>query len=346
MFANLGALASSVQLIVEICYIHQTNITFRAESGIMNFRQLDLNLLRVLCAVYRLGSVTDAARQLSLSQPATSNALARLRTFFEDELFVRSARGLNPTSKAARIVPGVIAHLHSLESTVMSTEGFVAASSTIHWRLSLSDLGEMMFLPLLAQAFRDGSPHSQLSNVSVAALQVSAALDVHDIDLAIGILSPGHNSIASERLFQERFVAITASDWQPASGRSGAGTQVNASLSARQLAKVSLAVASPAATFHGSVDLMLNKLKLSDRIVLRARHYGALPELVLRSDLIAIVPLMYANSLVPRYAVRLWELPDHGPSYDVSMLWHQSATHDLAHTWLRALVRRLFQRAG
>lgn len=304
----------------------------------MNFRQLDLNLLRVLCAVYRLGSVTEAGRQLALSQSATSNALARLRTFFDDDLFVRSPRGLNPTRKAARIVPALMAQLHSLESTVMSPEGFVAASSTIHWRLSLSDLGEMMFLPLLAQAFRDNSPHSQLSNVSVAALQVSAALDAHDIDLAIGILSPGHNSIASERLFQERFVAITASDWQPQSGRAGA------SLSARQLTNVSLAVASPAATFHGSVDLMLNKLKLNDRIVLRARHYAALPELVTRSDLIAIVPLMYANSLAPRYAVRIWELPDHGPRYDVSMLWHQSATHDLAHTWLRSVVRRLFQR--
>jgi DNA-binding transcriptional LysR family regulator len=306
----------------------------------MNFRQLDLNLLRVLCAIYRLGSVTEAGRQLALSQSATSNALARLRVFFDDELFVRCARGLNPTRKATRIVPGLIAQLHSLESTVMSTEDFVAASSTIHWRLSLSDLGEMMFLPRLARAFRDDAPHSQLSNLSVAALQVNAALDAHDLDLAIGILSPAHNSIASERLFQERFVAITASDWLPRSGRISTG------LNARQLASVSLAVASPAATFHGSVDLMLTKLKLNDRIVLRARHYAALPELVTGTDVIAIVPLMYANSLSPRYAVRIWELPDHGPRYDVSMLWHQSATHDLAHTWLRSLVRRLFQREG
>jgi len=304
----------------------------------MNFRQLDLNLLRVLCAIYRLGSVTEAGRQLALSQPATSNALARLRVFFDDELFVRSPRGLNPTRKAQRIVPALIAQLHSLESTVTSTEGFEAGSSTIHWRLSLSDLGEMMFLPLLAQALRDGSPHSQVSNVAVAALQVSAALNAHDIDLAIGILSPGHNSITSERLFQERFVAIAASAWQPDSGRGAS------SLSARQLASVWLAVASPAATFHGSVDLMLNKLKLNDRIVLRARHYGALPDLVTRSDLIAIVPLMYANSLAPRYDVRIWELPEHGLRYDVNMLWHQSANDDLAHTWLRSQVRQLFQR--
>lgn len=304
----------------------------------MNFRQLDLNLLRVLCAVYRLGSVTEAARQLALSQPATSNALARLRTFFNDELFVRSPHGLHPTRRAQRIVPAVMAQLQALESSVMSSEGFEPASASVHWRLSLSDLGEMMFLPPLAQALRDQSPRSQLSNVSVAALQVSAALDAHDVDLAIGILGPSHSSIASERLFQEHFVAITARDWHPSLGR------VGNSLSARQLSVASLAVASPSATYHGSVDLMLTKLKLNDRIVLRARHYGALPELVTGSDLMAIVPLMYANSLAPRYNVRLWELPDHGPSYDVSMVWHQTATPDPAHAWLREVVRRLFQR--
>ena len=304
----------------------------------MNFRQLDLNLLRVLCAIYRSGSVTEAGRQLALSQPATSNALARLRAFFEDDLFVRSARGLNPTRKAQRIVPAVIAQLNTLESTVMSSEGFEASGSSIHWRLSLSDLGEMMFLQLLAQALRDQSPRSQLSNDSVDALQAGAALDAHDIDLAIGILSPSHKSIASEQLFQERFVAITTSGWRPDKYHNGT------SLSVRQLAAASLAVASPAETFHGSVDLMLTKLKLNDRIVLRARHYGALPELVTHSDLMAIVPLMYANSLAPRYDVLIWELPDQMPHYDVSMLWHQAATHDLAHTWLRSLVRQLFQR--
>ncbi len=304
----------------------------------MNFRQLDLNLLRVLCAVYRLGSVTEAGQELALSQPATSNALARLRNVFEDDLFVRSPRGLHPTRKAQRIVPAVIEHLHRLEATVSSAEAFEPASSVNHWRLSLSDLGEMMFLPPLAQALRSQSPGSHVSNVAVAAAQVRAALDSHEIDLAIGILDAKRGSIASELLFQEYFVAISANAWRPVGWRSG--NQLNA----RQLAAASLAVASPAATFHGSVDLMLNRLQLEERIVLRARHYGALPELVTRTDLLAIVPLMYANSLAPRYDVHIWELPKHGSRYDVCMLWQQSANHDVAHAWLRGVVRNLFQR--
>ncbi len=304
----------------------------------MNFRQLDLNLLRVLCAVYRYGSVTEAGRHLALSQPATSNALARLRAVLDDELFVRSASGLQPTRKAQRIVPSLIEQLRLLENTVSRREAFEPASNQVHWRLSLSDLGEMMFLPALAQVLRSQSPGSHVSNVAVAATQVSAALDAHEIDLAIGILNAHRGPYASELLFQENFVAVTASAWRPRNWR-GASR-----LSAQQLATASLAVASPAATFHGIVDLMLTKLRLNERIVLRARHYGALPELVTRTDLLAIVPQMYAHSLAPRYDIRVWDLPKVGTSYDVHMLWHQTASLDPAHQWLRGVVRQLFQR--
>jgi len=305
----------------------------------MNFRQLDLNLLRVLCAVYRSGSVTEAGRQLALSQPAASNALARLRRHFDDELFVRAPSGLHPTRLAQRIAPAVMAHLHALESTLASDESFEPATGRVHWRLSLSDLGEMMFLPPLAQALRRESPNSQVSNISVDATQVSAALQARDIDLAIGILLPEHSSIASEPLFHENFVAITSNHWRPAVGRAGKG------LSTKQLARASLAVAAPKATFHGSVEQMLTRLKLVDRAVVRARHYGALPELVTCTDLMAIVPQMFANSLAPRFAVRIWELPGHGPHYTVRMVWHHSASNDPAHVWLRERVRRLFARA-
>ena len=302
------------------------------------FRHLDLNLLRVLAAVYRTGSVTEAGRQLALSQPATSNALARLREYFGDELFVRSPRGLHPTRAAQRVAPAVIAQLQALESAIASAETFDPATSRARWRLSLSDLGEILFLPALAEALRSDSPASQIWNVAVAAERVSAALEARDIDLAVGILQPAHAGIAAETLFQERYVAISAPDWTPPVGRAGR------TLNSQQLARAHLAVAAPTATFHGSVEQMLKRQKLADSTVLRARHYGALPEIVTRTDLLAIVPLMYAASLPPRFDVRVWELPDLAPAYAVRMLWHQSATGDAAHAWLRSVLRRLFRR--
>jgi DNA-binding transcriptional LysR family regulator len=305
----------------------------------MIFRQLDLNLLRVLCAVYRCGSVTEAGRQLALSQPATSNALARLRRFFDDALFVPSPTGLHPTRLAQRIAPLALAHLRELEAALCSVETFDPARAQLQWRLSLSDLGEILFLPRLAQLLRRESPHSRLSNVAVDAHAVSAALEAMDIDLAIGILQPEHRAIASESLFHEQFVAITGSHRVPPDGSTGRA------LSIAQLGRSSLAVAAPTATVHGGIERMLTRLKLEDRAVLRVRHYGSLPELVTSTDLLAIVPRMFAELVAARYAVQVWQLPGHGPHADVRMLWHHSLTDDPSHAWLRAGVRRLFARS-
>jgi DNA-binding transcriptional LysR family regulator len=305
----------------------------------MNFRQLDLNLLRVLTAIHRTGSVTAAGKALSLSQPATSNALARLRDHFQDDLFVRSPTGLQATRLCDRLAPEVQAQLQLLEATVTVRDAFDPAQSDIRWRLSLSDLGEMMFLPPLAAALRQQAPHAHLTNISVAAKDVPAALESRDIDFAIGILQPQHRGVRADLLFREHYVAMTSPRWRPASGKSGR------TLSARQLAEASLVVAAPTATFHGSVEQMLQRLKLSDRVVIRARHFGALPELALNTDLLTIVPQMYAANVGQRLDMRVWELPRAAaPRYEVRLVWHASTAKDPAHQWIRAQVHRLFGR--
>lgn len=303
----------------------------------MNFRQLDLNLLRVLAAIYRTGSVTLAGKALSLSQPATSNALARLRGFFEDELFVRAPSGLKPTRLCKQLAPAVLAQLLALETLVTDYEEFDPAHADMHWRLSLSDLGEMLFLPELAGAMRSQAPGARLSNISVAATDVAAALEAREIDLAIGILQPRHRGIRTELLFREHYVAVAAPQWRPASGRSGR------TLTPQQLAESVFVVASPTATFHGSVEQMLVRMRLQDRIVLRVRHFGALPDLALTSDLLSIVPQMYARNLRQRYDFRVWGIPG-APAYEVHLVWHSSTDRDPAHQWMRALVHKLFKR--
>ena len=132
---------------------------------------------------------------------------------------------------------------------------------------------------------------------------------------------------------------MTSRDWRPASGKAGR------TLSAKQLAESSLVVAAPTATFHGSVEQMLVRLKLSDRVVIRARHFGALPELALNTDLLTIVPQMYASNVGQRLDMRVWELPRAAaPTYDVRLVWHASTAKDPAHQWIRAQVHRLFGR--
>jgi DNA-binding transcriptional LysR family regulator len=230
--------------------------------------------------------------------------------------------------------------LLALETLITGHEEFTPASSTMHWRLSLSDLGEMLFLPELAGAMRSQAPASRLSNISVASNDVAAALEAREIDMAVGILQTKHRGISSELLFKEHYVAVAAKAWRPAGG------QLGDTLSPEQLAQASFVVASPTATFHASVEQMLIRMKLQERIVLRARHFSALPDLALNSDLLSIVPEMYARRLLLRYELRTWRIPE-APAYEVRLVWHSSTDHDPAHQWMRSLrllrcrVRRL-----
>lgn len=303
----------------------------------MNFRQLDLNLLRVLVAIHRTRSVTAAGKALALSQPATSNALARLREFFADELFVRSPAGLQPTRLCEQLGPAMQAQLLAMESLVLNHQPFDALSSQRHWRLSLSDLGEILFLPRLASALRHESPQARLSNVSVDAAQVAAALEARDIDMAIGILKPQHRGIRSQLLFKERYMAISSQDWSPSPpGRGNTLSQI-------QLVQARFVVVSPTATFHGSVEKMLMAMKLHDRIQVRPRHFGSIAELAQNTDLLCIVPEMYARDLSQRFRLQMWAFED-APVYEVHMVWHSSTEQDSDQQWMRGLIERLFTR--
>lgn len=303
----------------------------------MNFRQLDLNLLRVLAALDGSRSVTAAGRSLALSQPATSNALARLRRHFGDELFVRTPAGLQPTRLCERVAPAVRAQLQALEAALAGHDDFEPARSDMHWRVSLSDLGEVLLLPALAEMLRGEAPGSRLSNIAVASTDVAAALEARDIDAAIGILHTGHRGVRAELLFREPYVAVAAPAWRPA-GRSAGHT-----LTPEQLARAWLVVAAPAATSHGSVEQMLARMKLAARIVLRVRHFASLPELALRTDLLAIVPTMYAEHLSRRGDLRVWRLAQ-APCYEVRLLWHIGTARDPAHEWMRTRIRALLAR--
>ena len=150
-------------------------------------RQLDLNL-RVLCAIHRTGSVTEVQPSSSRSRSRPPATLARLRHCFGRTLFVRSPSGCNPTRLAQRIAPLVADHLLQLEAALCEGE-LQPASGCVHWRLSLSDLGEMMFLPALARELRRSRRAAACRTMADAA-RVSAALEAREIDLAIGIGRP------------------------------------------------------------------------------------------------------------------------------------------------------------
>lgn len=299
-----------------------------------HFHRLDLNLLRVLVAIDRHRSVTGAGRQLSLSQPATSNALARLRAAFADPLFVRAPGGLMPTPMAQRILPTVRSHLEAIELALTEPDVFDPLLSTADWRLSLSDLGELMFLPAIADALLREAPRTRLTNAAVPVERVTDALAHRDIDLAVGIMDPKQRGIRSTLLFRDRYMALSSRTC-PTWWRRRAG-----------FIDAPLVVAAPIATYHQGIAESLERHKLGHRIVVRARHYAAIPDLVAGGHLVAIVPEMFARVASERLGLAMWPVPLVMPVFDVGMAWHMATDGDAAQVWLRERVLALFRRGS
>src|SRR5688572_4950100 len=178
----------------------------------MNVRDLDLNLLRVFDAVLSERGVTPAATRLGLTQPAVSNALARLRALFGDALFVRTAAGMDATPFARGVAEPVRQALALLESALAHGPGFDPATSTRAFRFYMSDLGQVEFLPPLVERVQRGAPGVRLEAVALEVEDIADALAAGALDLAIGFL-PGLSAPVGRRaLFRDPYLCLMRAD--------------------------------------------------------------------------------------------------------------------------------------
>src|SRR5215510_1044235 len=165
-------------------------MSFMVSITIMNVHDLDLNLLRVFDAVLHEKGVTPAAARLGLTQPAVSNALARLRAVFGDPLFLRTPGGMDATPFARELAEPVRQALALLESALAHGPGFDPASATRAFRFYMSDLGQIEFLPPLIERVQQHAPGVRLEAVALEVEDIAAALAAGSLDLAVGFL-PG-----------------------------------------------------------------------------------------------------------------------------------------------------------
>ena len=124
----------------------------------MELEEIDLNLLVVFKQLLAERSVSRAAEALGLSQPAVSNALARLRKLLGDELFLRTPAGMEPTPFAEQLAESVTYGLGMIHSALNQRSTFEPAASTRSFVIGMTDIGEIYFLPQLMERLRHDAP--------------------------------------------------------------------------------------------------------------------------------------------------------------------------------------------
>lgn len=287
--------------------------------------RLDLNLVRVFVAIYETRSVTQAAARLDLTQPTVSHSLARLRDAYGDRLFVRSAQGLAPTARCEQLFEQLAESLSIIDATLEEQRAFDPALSSRRFRLAMSDIGALYFVPPLLRRFQQVAPRLQTEIVqhSDAVLEELAA---GRLDAAIGNLPGLAANTRSALLFRERYACLLSAEHPTITGDAMTLTEFAA---ARHIM-----VASPSSG-HGLVDGILAQQGISRNVVARVPQFTVLPQLLAQSDLVVILPTRVAYLYAALGGLKALPLPVTIPGFEVRLHWHMRQDAVPAHRWLR-----------
>lgn len=294
-------------------------------------RHVDLNLLTLLLQIYDSRSVSVAGANLGLSQPATSNALSRLRHMLDDSLFIRGAKGMEPTLFTERIVPDIREHLAGIASVLNDAGTFDAANSRQTFRLSLSGLGEQVFLASLARRVFKLAPGIRLENASSPFLDLYRTLATRESEMAIGLIEMQDPQLRQVHLFDEDYRVI---------GPPGLTEQRATSV---DLSRERIVMAVPSVTYADDVEQVLAERGLADNVCLRIRNFGALPELLATLDAYAIVPGYLGRRMVAKGQATLLNIVLPRGRQKVQLVWHINTMRDPGCIWLREQIIDLFQ---
>jgi DNA-binding transcriptional LysR family regulator len=299
----------------------------------MNRNEIDLNLFVIFDAIYSEGNLTRAGAIVGLSQPAMSNALARLRRACDDPLFVRTPQGMVPTATARRMIGPARQALRLLGDTLNTEARFDAASTSARFRLSMGDLTEARLLPPLLARLDGEAPGVSIESFQVPRREILRELAAGSLDFAIDVPLVDDPGVQHVPLFLDRYVCVVRLDHP----------EVGEALSLDQFLELRHIHLSSRPRGPGHVDLALERLGHRRRIALRAQHYLMAPVVVARTDLALTVPLGFARDLQRDHPVRILELPFEVPPLESRLYWHGSRDSDPANQWLRA---RLLDLAG
>ena len=152
----------------------------------MDIRAIDMNLLVVFDAMIEHRSVTRAGEAIGLSQPAMSAAVARLRAWFDDPLFVKTGAEMKPTPRALELAPPVRRVIETVKGEILQRAGFDPGKTDRTFTIITPDIGEVNFLPKLLARLSVSAPGAQLRTIARSRPAAAEALESGLAELAVG----------------------------------------------------------------------------------------------------------------------------------------------------------------
>lgn len=301
----------------------------------MDIRALDLNLLVAFDAMVEHRSVTRAGEAIGLSQPAMSAAVARLRGWFDDPLFVKTGAEMKPTPRAEELAIPVRRVIDTVRGEILQRSGFDPARTERTFTVITPDIGEVNFVPRLLEYLSQQAPSAQLRTLARSRPAAAEALEAGAADLAIGYFPDLQKAgFFQQKLFDTAHVCIVRQD-HPTVGKR---------LTLKDYMALSHAVVRPDGREH-VFEQFFEQRGLKRRVLLELSHFMSLLPVIENSDLIATVPRDLADVCCRYGTIRIVDAPIKSPVIAVHQFWHRRLHKDPANLWLRGMVQALFAAA-
>jgi DNA-binding transcriptional LysR family regulator len=297
----------------------------------MNLAGIDLNLLVIFDALMTERQVTRAGERIGLSQPATSNALARLRSLTKDELFIRSSGKLHPTPVGVALAQQIQPALRQIQVALSAGQPFDPITSDRVFNIGMSDYAEFVLLPRILEQLETIAPYIKIQIKSGDRQHRLKLLDRGEIDLLCGLIPEQIDWHERQLLFREQFVCVCRRN-HPFIGDS---------LSLEEYTSTSHLLVSVQEDMVGRVDYALKKQDLKRHIALSIPHFLVAPLVLTRTNLIATLPERIAREFASNLNLKILPCPIPLKGFSVYMRWHQSNENNLAHVWLRTLIQEI-----
>jgi DNA-binding transcriptional LysR family regulator len=298
-----------------------------------NVADIDLNLLVVFHEMFQTRNVSLVAKRLGLSQPTVSNALSRLRKSCSDELFVRTAQGMQPTPYAQRISEPIAHALVSVTDALEQKERYDPATSQRRFVIAMTDVGEIHFMPVLVELCRRIAPSVGISSVRASAVNWQQEMETGQIDLAIGAFTDVAQTLYQRRLFSQNYVTMFRRPHLFDKGK----VELKEFLGARHLLVTSQE--SP----YDQINARLVKAGIARSVNYRVPHFTAVPYVIAASDMVATVPIKLAQQACGPFGLGYITPPLRLPSLQTNILWHRRYHQDGGNQWLREVIAQEFR---
>lgn len=301
----------------------------------MNFRNFDLNLLRVLHALLIERSTVKAAERLNMSQPAVSSALRRIRDALGDPVLERSGRGLEPTPFALALADDLTDALARLESVLQPVSAFAPRHSQRTFRFSASDYFADFLMPRLVTRFAEEAPQARLQLMPLDSKDHLDSLERFNTDLILFLSVPIPEWMRAQEVFTSSFLILAAKDH---SALRQAGIAPGARIPMALYCGASHGLYSPSGGTKTWVDEELGRLGHRRHIRQTTSTFHSLARVVEASDLLATVPALTAQEFAARYALDVYQHPLVNARSHIMMAWHYRSHDKPDHIWFRGLI--------